>query len=371
VKIVSVMTSDARGGAEFAAVEMLDALVGRGHEAVMLTDQPEIARDTRVRVVPIDIGPKLSVRTYVRIALRWPLYVRRLRAALAAQAPYDVLLVHYKKEQLMCALLPRRLRAAVVWAEWGPLPREFRDPPARWLYRLAARRTAAIVAVSEGTARSLVEAGIPREKITIVPNALDPDEIAFDPRGRERWRHEWGAGPEMFVIGVVSRLHRGKPNEVAIDALAHLPDDVMLIVAGAGPEERALRKRAAPYADRVRFMPTPRGYVHEVLSACDVAVFAPAPSEGAPQAIAFGHLVGRPVIATAGAGTDEIEPGTGVVVSPPNDPRSLAAALRAYRDDPARRAAEGARARRIAAVRYDLARVSGRLVAVFLGAAGL
>jgi glycosyltransferase involved in cell wall biosynthesis len=146
---------------------------------------------------------------------------------------------------------------------------------------------------------------------------------------------------------------------------------VLLVVAGAGPEEDALRRRAAPYGDRVRFIPTPRGYVHEILSACDVAVFAPAPTEGAPQAIAFGHLVGRPVVATAHAGTDEIEPGTGTVVSPPNDPHSLAGVLQAYRDDPDRLAAEGAHARRLAASRYDLARVSGALVAVFIGAAGL
>ena len=39
VKIVSVMTTDAAGGAEFAAVEMLDALAERGHEVVMLSDQ--------------------------------------------------------------------------------------------------------------------------------------------------------------------------------------------------------------------------------------------------------------------------------------------------------------------------------------------
>ncbi len=52
MKIVSVMTTSSRGGAEFAAVEMLDALIDRGHEAVMLTDQPQIGRDTRVQVAP-------------------------------------------------------------------------------------------------------------------------------------------------------------------------------------------------------------------------------------------------------------------------------------------------------------------------------
>ena len=65
----------------------------------------------------------------------WPGYVWRLRRALERQLPYDVLLVHYKKEQLMAASLPRRLRGRLVWAEWGPVPYQFRARVAR------ARRT--------------------------------------------------------------------------------------------------------------------------------------------------------------------------------------------------------------------------------------
>ena len=46
MKIVSVMTTDSSGGAEFAAVEMLDALRARGHDVVMLTDMAGMGRDT-------------------------------------------------------------------------------------------------------------------------------------------------------------------------------------------------------------------------------------------------------------------------------------------------------------------------------------
>src|SRR6476646_4580826 len=122
VKIVSVMTTDSPGGAEFAAVEMLEALRQRGHDTVMLTDMASMARDTGVRVAPISIGPKLSTGSWPGLALRWPLLGRRLREALSAQAPYDVLMVHYKKEQLLVPSLPPELRRTVVWAEWGPVP---------------------------------------------------------------------------------------------------------------------------------------------------------------------------------------------------------------------------------------------------------
>src|SRR5215467_12359173 len=96
MKIVSVMTTDSPGGAEFAAVEMLEALRQRGHDTVMLTDMPTMARDTEVAVRPIALGPKLATATWPRLALRWPSLLSRLRAALHAEEPYDVLLVHYK-----------------------------------------------------------------------------------------------------------------------------------------------------------------------------------------------------------------------------------------------------------------------------------
>src|SRR4051812_40242778 len=117
LKIVTVMSTDADGGAEFATMEMLWALEQRGHEAVVITNRPSIARDTGVRVHELDTGPKLSRRDWLRVGLRWPQYLMRLRGALDAELPYDVLLVHYKKEQLMVRQLPRRVRPAVVWAE--------------------------------------------------------------------------------------------------------------------------------------------------------------------------------------------------------------------------------------------------------------
>ena len=80
MKIVSVMTTTSAGGAEFAAVEMLDALAARGHDVVMLSDMPEIGRDTAVAVAPLQIGPKLSVRSWRRL-------IGRLAALHLASAP--------------------------------------------------------------------------------------------------------------------------------------------------------------------------------------------------------------------------------------------------------------------------------------------
>ena len=361
LRVASVQTSGERGGAEYANVELLNALRACGLDARLLSDQPELVNGTDVPVTEIDLGPKIKRSTWRRLALSFPLLLWRLGSGLAREsrrAPIDVLLLHFKKEQLLSTLLPKRLTGAVVWAEWGPLPTPLTHGPARWLYVTAARRARLIAAVSESTRESLIAAGVPAGKVVVIHNIVDAAEVAFDPEARTRYRREWGVGESDFVIGCVSRLNSAKRNDVIVEAMAHLAEDVVLVFAGEGDDEGALRAQAAAYGDRVRFLPTPRGYVQEVLSACDLVAFAPQPIEGAPRSIIFGQLTERPVVATGPEGAREmIPPETGTILSSPHDPRALAECVEAYRTDPERRAREGRAGRALAQARYDRATV--------------
>jgi glycosyltransferase involved in cell wall biosynthesis len=362
MKIVSVMTSSSRGGAEFAAVEMLDALIDRGHETVMVTDQPLIGRDTRVAVRPLAIGPKLSTSSYAKLALLWIPYVRRLRAALEREWPYDVLLVHYKKEQLMARWLAARLRSTLVWAEWGPVPFPLRRGLPRRMYLRAARGAAAIMAVSAGTKESVCSVGVPPEKVEVVPNVLRTEEIAFSAPGRARVRAELGIPDGAFVVGCISRFHHKKRNDVVVEAVKRLGERVHLVLAGDGDTEAELRRLAEPLDGRAHFVPTPGANVAEVLSAFDVSVFCPSPTEGAPRAVILGMLTERPCLATGAEGVaDMILPGIGAITQPENDPAALAAALEPYLRDPSRLAREGAEARRRAVSTYDAPVVAERI----------
>ncbi len=353
-RIVSIQTTNERGGAEYANVDLLEALRRRGHDVLLVTNVPDVASKTGVPVEPIDLGPKLNRRSVAKTALAAPRTLWRLARALRAARPVGVTFLHFKKEQLLCALLPPALTGRVVWAEWGPVPPSMRTGLPRLLYALAARRAAAIVAVSEGTKRTVVATGVPAEKVLVVPNLVDVDDVSFDAEARARLRGEWGAGPDTLVAGCISRFQRRKRNDVVIDAMAHLDGDVKLVIAGEGEEEAALRERAVPHGERVRFAPNVRGHVEAFLSACDVLVFAPSPTEGAPRVIVMAQLVGVPVISTDPEGADELlPPGTGTICAPSHDPRALAAALAAYRDDPERRRREGAAGRAATLVRHD------------------
>ena len=349
-RIVSIQTTDARGGAEYANVDLLDALIDRGHEAVLVTNAPDLADGTRVPVRPVDLGPKLSRRSVWRLALSFPRTLARLAGALRAERPVGGVMLHFKKEQLLASLLPPRLTGRIVWFEWGPVPPAMRRGPARVAYALAARRAARIVAVSGGTRDTVVAAGVPAAKVQVIPNLVDVDAVSFDAEARARLRAEWGASDATLVVGCISRFQRRKRNDVVIDAMAHLDGDVLLVLAGEGDEEAALRARAATYGERVRFAPNVRGHVEAFLSACDVLVFAPSPTEGEPRVIVMSQLVGVPVVATDGEGARGlIPPGGGTIVSPSHDPRALAQTLASYRDDRERCRREGELARRVTA----------------------
>ena len=366
MKIVSIMTSDAAGGAEFAAVNMLEALGRRGHETILLTNHAGVAAGRAVGVRPIELGPKLSSASYRSLAARSSTLLARLRHELERESPYDVLVAHFKKEQLLTAVLPRRLRAKLLWAEWGPVPRQLRSGPGRWAYRSAARRAELILAVSDGTRDSVCAVGVPAERVHVVPNALPVPESYFSEAGRLRVRREHGIPRGAPVVGCVSRLHGKKRNDVAVDAVVRLRrDDVHLVIAGEGEAEADLRRRSQPLGERAHFLPTPGPDIAGVCSSFDVSVFCPSPTEGAPLAVIHSMLASRPCLSTAPEGVAGlIVPGAGAISSPEHDPAALAELLHEYLEDPERRAREGAAAHSIADRRFAAPVVAAQIEAL-------
>jgi glycosyltransferase involved in cell wall biosynthesis len=354
-RIVSIQTTSERGGAEYANVDLLAALAERGHDVLLLTNLPELALGTRVAARRIDLGPKLARRSAVRVILRMPLTLLRLARALRAERPLGAVLVSFKKEQLLVWLLPKWLTGRIVWVEWGPVPKQLRRGPGRVAYALAARRAHRVLAVSAGTADTVISAGVPREKVVVLADLVNLHKVEPDAAGGTALRAAWGVGEQTLVVGCMARFQRRKRNDVAIDAMAHLDGDVLLVMAGEGDDEQALRARAAPHGTRVRFVPNVRGHVDAFLSACDLLVFAPSPTEAdRPRVIVMAQLVGLPIVATHPEGAESLRSsGAGTIISPHNDPRALGVAIAAYRDDPERRRREGEIARRTILEAYD------------------
>jgi glycosyltransferase involved in cell wall biosynthesis len=95
-----------------------------------------------------------------------------------------------------------------------------------------------VIAVSGFTARMLVESGVERDRIVVIPNGVDVERIAGIEGEKE-------AEPTICCI---SRLVKYKHVDEVLGAVARLKKEIPNLrckIVGTGPEERSLRELAA------------------------------------------------------------------------------------------------------------------------------
>jgi PEP-CTERM/exosortase A-associated glycosyltransferase len=135
--------------------------------------------------------------------------------------------------------------------------RSIRYAVTRALETLVLRRANHVTTICQGLAREIASRGIARERITVIPNAVDTNAFAFDPVPDR----ELGERLDLqgsVVLGFIGSFYGYEGLDMLIEAFAKLcarRPDVRLLLVGGGPREEALRARAAELgvADRVRF----------------------------------------------------------------------------------------------------------------------
>jgi glycosyltransferase involved in cell wall biosynthesis len=216
------------------------------------------------------------------------------------------------------------------------------------LQRLAHRLATHVTAVSEAVAQSAIALGVPRERITVIPNGVDAARFAS--------LDGLGAAPHAVpVIGSVGCLAARKDYATLLEALALLAGRgraFRAVLIGDGPERAALeaRARGLGLSERVEFLGE-RKDVEALLAGLDLFVLS-SREEGISNALLEAMAAGRPAIATAVGGTPEVlSPDTGWLV-PAGSPPALADAIDEALANPAEARRRSIAARR--AVRDDL-----------------
>jgi glycosyltransferase involved in cell wall biosynthesis len=220
----------------------------------------------------------------------------------------------------------------------------------RWVHRHATH----VTAVSEKVADTVVAMGVPRERITVIPNGVDTARFAAGTPDRE----SLGASNGETVIGSVGCLAARKDYGTLLDALAMLaskgrPFHAALI--GDGPERAALEARADRLGlkGRLTFLGE-RPDVERLLPGMDVFVLS-SREEGIPNALLEAMAAGRASVATAVGGTPEVlEDGVTGWLVPPANPAALAAALEQTLAQPDEARRRGAAARRATEERMSI-----------------
>lgn len=213
-------------------------------------------------------------------------------------------------------------------------------PADGWTYRLKYGRTCdAVVAVSENIRELSVQAGVLRERITVIPDGIELPAALPGMEERRRLRTAWRCDENDFVIGMLGAATPEKGHDVAMAAMALLTERLpgaRLILAGdeAATSGAATLFGAAMDMQRVHYL----GPIEDLASffpGLDLFMM-PSKAEGLGSSALWAMSYGLPVVATSVGGLPEIvvENETGWLI-PPGSPQALADALvAASRDRP-------------------------------------
>lgn len=249
-----------------------------------------------------------------------------------------VLLVHgYSSATHLLAILAARQAGTKVLMRGDTRlePRHRREAAKslvkKWLFRLVD----GFVAIGSLNAAYYQAMGVPSDKIHFAAFAVDNDAFALgssklEVRNSERERMD--IADDAIVAVFASKLvHRKRATDLlaAFASLVERFPDAVLIVAGSGEDERALRELAAPLEARVRFV----GFRNQselpaLFAASDVFVL-PAADEPWGLVVNEAMAAGLPTVVSddVGCAPDLVEgKGTGIVF-PVGDIGRLAEAL--------------------------------------------
>jgi glycosyltransferase involved in cell wall biosynthesis len=200
-----------------------------------------------------------------------------------------------------------------------------------WQYRLLADR---VICVSHDVARVCAQGGIPRDRLCVVHDGVDPHRMAGGVR--RRGRSTLGIGDGRPLLLTVARLTDHKGHRYLMEALpgvlARHPT-ACLALAGNGELRETLQQQARELGveHNVRFLGYRRDLPH-LLAACDLFVM-PSHMEGLCSSLIDVMYARRPIVATLAGGIPELlghaaadeEPVAYLV--PPRDPAALADAI--------------------------------------------
>jgi len=203
----------------------------------------------------------------------------------------------------------------------APKPRDWMRLRA---WSLAARRAAAVVVPDSATARSMVAAGLPEDKVRVIPVGVDTSHFAPPPGEPER------SDPRLHIV-CAGRILPEKGQHLALDAVARLlPRDkrhVRLTIAGAVGDRVYLDQlRVQGFDQPVSFVLDPP-QMAPVLQSADVVVVPSIVEAGFSTTAVEAMACGVPVVWFDRPALREATGGRGVSV-PPDDVPALRSALR-------------------------------------------
>lgn len=354
LKLLQVIPQLDAGGAERTTLEVAEAVIAAGGEALIASQGGRLERELAAlggELIRLPVASKNPFRILANAGALIDLCRRR-----------RIDLIHARSRAPAWSALraARRLSLPFVTTYHGTYAAR---SVLKRRYNAVMARGDRVIANSQFIADHVAaEHGVGPDRLRVIPRGVDLEHFDPDAITTERTdalRSGWGAQAGDAVILLPGRLTAWKGQGVAIDALAALNrSDLILVCAGDAQGRDAYRQSLIARAARAGVRLHLPGHVEDVpaaLAAADIVLTPSIEPEAFGRATAEAMAMGRPVIAAAHGGALEIIlPGETGWLSAPGDPAALAAQLaQALKARPDQIARMGAAGRARAAVRFS------------------
>ncbi|MBX7245737.1 MAG: glycosyltransferase family 4 protein [Candidatus Sumerlaeaceae bacterium] len=382
-------------GTSTRAVEIVEYLVKRGHDVTVVTglpchpstmrngevsrDQPreEMFRGARIHRVWTFGSPKPD-KFWRRMLTYSSFMILGGLKALRVRGPFDALVAISPLPNGISGLIVSKIRrfplmfdVCDIWPDCAVAVDMLTNPllvrMAFWIEKKIYSRARRVGVVTRGFTENLAAKGVPREKIALLPDWVDPETYDSSRVNREAVRAEYGFG-EKFVVSFLGNfgLLMGLETimETARVAKGRAPG-VLFLFVGKGAALPMMEEKIAEWGlDNVRIIPyQPRDKVPGLLAASDALIVTykktPITRITVPSKIYEYMASERPIVAGVDGVIGEIlaEAGCGLA-SPARDPEEMAGHILKLQSDPELRREMGRKGRAYVASHFSFERVS-------------
>jgi len=234
--------------------------------------------------------------------------VKRIRRALAENQVH-LLCTHTYRPNILGFFAVRGTEAKQIAFSRGWTKDNLKVEFYHWLDKRLLRRLGHIVAVSKAKKMELVRLGIPEERVTVIPNAVDLPSQQECAGWSPDLRRKYGLPADCKLVASCGRLSPEKGHSVFLSMASILQrefDNVRFLLVGEGPQRKRLESLGKALIQSRKlilagFIPSFSQYLPQV----DVFVNASF-SEGMPNVILEALSFARAVVATDVGGVREI-----------------------------------------------------------------
>jgi glycosyltransferase involved in cell wall biosynthesis len=330
LKILLLVRSLERGGAERQVVELACGLQRRGHQ-VTVSFFYEGAMLAALREHGIRLRP-IAKRG------RWDMARAALSFARILDEERPQIIHSFLASANIAALMARfkLTRPPVVWSiRASKIEDRHYSCFARsiiWIETRLSGFCQGIIANSDAGRHDALAKGFPEDRIAVIPNGIDLEYFQPDAEGRLRLQAHWQVKPEEILVGLVGRIDPMKDHATFLRAAALLTaqrNDVRFVMVGEGDAAltASLHRLAAELGLSQRVIwAGARDDMPSVYSAIDILCSSSAFGEGCSNALLEAMACGRICVATEVGDARNIIGSIGQIV-PPRDPAALAEAL--------------------------------------------